>query len=84
LKDKLDHFAKSGNFKFQVNYTIDKQEEDWDGCIGHICKEMILKFLPPPDKETFLILCGRKSMCKKYLTPILIEMGYDPDLIYIF
>jgi cytochrome-b5 reductase len=84
MKDKLDCFSNSGNFKFCPHYTIDKMEEGWDGLVGHINKEMILKYMPPPSSETLLLLCGRKSMCKKYLTPILIELGYDPELIYIF
>jgi cytochrome-b5 reductase len=84
LKDKLDEFASSGDFKFSTHYTINEKEDGWDGCVGHISKEMILKYLPAPGPETLLILCGRKSMCVKYLMPILIELGYDPELIYTF
>ena len=84
LKDKLDNFAKNNNFKFTINYTIDKEEEGWSGLVGHINKEMIEKFIPPPSTETLILLCGRKSMCKKYLSPILNELGYDGQNIFIF
>jgi cytochrome-b5 reductase len=84
LKDELDTFASSDNFKCSVQYTVDNNEEGWNGLVGHINKEMIVKYLPAPSSETFIILCGRKRMCTKYLTPILTELGYDPELIYIF
>ena len=84
LKDKLDNFEKNKKFNFTINYTIDNEEEGWTGLVGHINKNMIEKYMPPASHDTLLLLCGRKSMCKKYLTPILNEMGYDNRNIFIF
>jgi NAD(P)H-flavin reductase len=83
LKEQLDNFAKSTNFSFKVYYTIDKYEDGWDGLTGHIDKEMIIKYLPQGN-DTLYLLCGRKSMCKKYLTPILTELGHEGENIFIF
>lgn len=84
LKEQLDNFAKSGTFPFKVYYTIDNEEEGWDGLVGHINKDMIVNYLPSASQDTLYLLCGRKSMCKKYLTPVLTELGHDGEHIFIF
>ncbi len=84
LKEQLDNFAKSKKLKFKIYYTVDNQEEGWDGLVGHINKDMIIKYLPEASQDTLYLLCGRKSMCKKYLTPILTKLGHDGEHIFIF
>lgn len=84
LKDELDHFLKCGHFKFDVYYTIDKAEEGWTGEVGYISKEMIAKYMPPPADDTLILICGSGKMCKKYLAPMLLEMGYAATSIFIF
>lgn len=84
LKEELDTMNKNQNFKFNLQYTIDKYEKNWEGLVGYITHDKIQKYLPPPSDDTLILLCGRGKMCKKYLKPMLIEMGYKPEYIYIF
>jgi cytochrome-b5 reductase len=84
LKEELDQLQSSPNLKFELQYTIDKPEENWTGLVGYITKESIEKFIPPPSEDTLILLCGRGAMCKKYLFPLLLDMGYKQEDIFIF
>jgi len=84
LKQELDGFIRQKNFSLTINYTIDQYEEGWTGLTGYITKDKIEKYIFPPDEDTLIMLCGRGKMCKKYLKPMLIEMGHREENIYIF
>jgi len=84
LKDELDKMYKEQNFNFKLYYTIDKYENHWDGLIGYITRDKIEKYLPSPADNTLIMLCGRGKMCKKYLSPLLIEIGHKKENIFIF
>jgi cytochrome-b5 reductase len=84
LKEELEAFARDKHIKFDLHFTIDREEEGWDGLVGYIDKEKILKYMPGPEPDNLIILCGRGKMCKKYLTPLLLEMGYAKENIFIF
>lgn len=84
LRNELDTFYKNQNFKFNVQYTINHMEEGWNGLVGHITKDKIETFLPPPADDVLVLLCGRGSFSKKYLSPLLVEMGYQKENIFIF
>ncbi len=83
MKNELDEIKESKNFKFDLNYLIDKNEEGWEGLVGYINKEMILKNLPTPGEDTVMLLCGPPVMCEKSKS-ILLELGYNKDLIFEF
>ena len=85
LKNQLDEMHKKQNFKFSnLIYTIDKEEDGWTGKVGLITKEKIAKYIPEPSEDTLIIICGSGKMCKKYLFPLLLEMGYSKENIFIF
>ena len=84
LKNELDELQQNPNFNFKLQYIIDKEEENWSGLVGYINKENIEKYIPPPSDDTLVLLCGRGAMCKKYLFPLLLEMGYKEEDIFIF
>jgi NAD(P)H-flavin reductase len=65
-------------------YTINKEEEGWEGATGHITKEMISSTCPPPSDDTLMLTCGPPVMCKKFLLPILLEIGYKQENIFDF
>lgn len=84
MKEELESFVKSQNIKLQLNYTLDNPEDGWSQLVGYINKEMIEKYMPPPAEDTLIMCCGSGKMCKKWLQPMLLEMGYAPDHIFIF
>jgi len=84
LKNELKTLVNNKNFNFNLNFTIDKHEEGWEGLTGYIDKQKILTYMPPADDHTLIMLCGRGKMCKKYLTPLLVELGYKIENIFIF
>ena len=84
LKNELDRIKHTKNISLKLIYTIDKEEDDWDGLVGYITKDKIEKYVPPPSDDTLILLCGSGKMCKKYLIPLLIEMGYDSENIHKF
>jgi cytochrome-b5 reductase len=84
LKKELDEFYTNQNFKFNVQYTIDNEEDGWDGLVGYITKDKIEKYIQPPADDTLIMICGRGKMCKKHLIPILLDIGYKIENIYKF
>lgn len=84
LKDKLDKIYLDQNIKFKIDYTIDYQEEGWNGYVGYITRDKIIECMPPPSDDTLIMTCGSGKMCKKYLVPLLIEMGYKEENIHNF
>ena len=74
----------NNNFNFKLCYTIDKQEEGWTGQTGHISKEMIVSTCPPPGDDTLMLTCGPPVMCRNYILPMLLELGYNKDNIFDF
>ena len=84
MKVELDEINKTQNFKFKLTYTIDKQENGWEGATGHITKDMISQTCPPPSDDTLMLTCGPPVFCKKFLLPMLLEMGYKQENIFEF
>lgn len=84
LKNELDNLTNNPNINFKIQYTINNQEKNWTGLVGYISRDHIEKHIFPPSDETLILLCGRGAMCKKYLFPLLIEMGYKHENIFIF
>ena len=84
LKDELDKINKEQNIKLKLDYTIDNSEEGWNGYVGYITRDKIEKCMPPPSDDTLILICGSGKMCKKYLVPLLIEMGYKEENIHNF
>jgi cytochrome-b5 reductase len=84
LKEELDQLLNTSKLNFKLQHTIDKSEENWTGLVGYITRESIEKYIFPPGEDTLILLCGRAAMCKKYLFPILLDMGYKQQDIFIF
>ncbi|KAK4420252.1 NADH-cytochrome reductase-like protein [Sesamum alatum] len=95
LKKKLDVLAAS-NPNLKIFYTVDNPTKDWLGGKGYISKDMVVKGLPSPSDDTFILVCGPPGMMKHIsgdkakdrsqgqLTGILKELGYTEDMVYKF
>jgi len=84
LKDEIEEMLKNQHFKFNVLLTLSKPDETWKGEKGRISKEMIIKVCPSPSKETMMLLCGSKDFNDKYITPMLVEIGYDMNNVFSY
>lgn len=82
LKERLKKLNTDSNIS--VYFTIDKQEPDWDGLIGHIDREKIEAYLPAPANDTVIMCCGSKTFCRKFIQPLLLEIGYAYEDVFIF
>lgn len=64
LKTELDALAVT-HPNFKVLYTVDAPVEGWKGTTGHVTKEMVTAFLPPPQPEAGkhqILVCGPPPM----------------------
>ncbi|KAG9152912.1 hypothetical protein Leryth_012535 [Lithospermum erythrorhizon] len=95
LKKKLDVLAaKHPNLK--VFYTVDTPSKDWNGGVGYVSKEMVVKGLPAPSDDSLILVCGPPGMMKHIsgdkakdwtqgeVSGILKELGYTESMVYKF
>jgi cytochrome-b5 reductase len=83
MKKELDEIKEAKNFIFNLNYLIDKHEDDWEGLVGYVNKDIIIKHLPLAGIDTIILICGPPIMCEKSKS-LLLELGYSKDSIYEF
>jgi cytochrome-b5 reductase len=77
LKKELDEIAAKSPENFQVHYVLERlpNEEDWQGEVGFVTKEMIQKYCPKPAKDIKLLLCGPLPMIRALIIATN-ELGY--------
>lgn len=75
LKKEFDEIVKSKKINLTVVYTIDKKEDDWDGEVGYISRDLISKYCGDITSDgTFVLTCGPPPMCES-LKSIIKSMG---------
>lgn len=73
--------AERGKDKFKVHYTLDRPpKQGWAYSSGFITKEMIAEHMPPPGKNTQILICGPPPMLKFAVLPALEALGYTKDM----
>lgn len=77
LKLEIDEIAKKYP-GFTVHYTLTHPPADWDGSKGYVSQEMIEKYLPKPDEDNKLMICGPPQM-KKLVNELAENAGWDKD-----
>ena len=80
LRDELDAAAAANGEKFAVHYTVDKAPKKWKYDEGFVTAEMIERHLPPPGKDTQILLCGPPPMLKFAVMPAFEKLGYTKDM----
>jgi cytochrome-b5 reductase len=101
LKAELDALALT-HPNFKVLYTVSKVPAGgaaaWNGAVGHVTKEMLAGFLPPPQAAggTKVVVCGppgfvkavsgeKKSMSDQgELVGLLKELRFEKEQVYKF
>lgn len=68
----------------RIIYTIDKKEDNWNGEVGFIGKDMVLKYCDDVDADTtYVMTCGPPPMCE-FLKPIIKSMGVKDENYHNF
>lgn len=97
LRDTLDALQfRHSNFK--VHYVVDKAESPkWNGGTGYVNTNMIKHYLPSPNTNCRILVCGPEGMIKHVSGPkmkvgnqwtqgevggLLKEIGYSQDEVY--
>ena len=93
-QDLLDKWSTEDDRLEVVHVLSDEpQDSDWTGPRGHITRELVSKYLPPPeDKDSIIFMCGPPPMydalCgprdEKEVKGLLGEMGYSPEQVFKF
>jgi NAD(P)H-flavin reductase len=65
-----------------VLFALDEAPPDWPGHAGHIDSDLLTKYLPPPNAESLLFLCGPPMMEFK-IREALLKLGYGKKQIVI-
>lgn len=83
-RDELDCLAKR-NTNFKVWYTVDKCTDPSSWCyhIGFMNADVFKAQLPPPSKETLIVLCGPPGLIG-FAEKLLKEIGFTEDMIFVF
>jgi len=97
LKETLDKWVSDHKDRLKVIYAIDKGDENWKGETGHVTREMVKKYLAPPNAEgkVQVLVCGppgqvasiagpKDKMKQGELKGILKELGYTPEQVFKF
>jgi cytochrome-b5 reductase len=63
-----------------VHYTVDRAPKKWKYSVGFITAEMIKEHMPPPGKDTQILLCGPPPMIKFAVMPAFEKLGYTKDM----
>ncbi|ABN66098.1 NADH-cytochrome b-5 reductase [Scheffersomyces stipitis CBS 6054] len=82
LRAEIDEIA-SRYPGFSVEYVLTTPSEDWTGSSGYVTKEIVEKFLPSPDPENKIFVCGPPEM-KKSVAKITADLGYQKESVFFF
>ncbi|XP_039266982.2 NADH-cytochrome b5 reductase 3-like [Styela clava] len=79
VREELEEFVASYPDRFKLWYTLDKPKDDWQYSSGFISEDMIREHLPPPAKDTIILMCGPPPMIKFACIPNLDKIGFRQD-----
>uniref|UniRef100_A0A8C3SNE7 cytochrome-b5 reductase n=1 Tax=Chelydra serpentina TaxID=8475 RepID=A0A8C3SNE7_CHESE len=79
LRAELEEVAKNYPDQFKVWYTLDRPPHDWKYSSGFITADMIKAYLPPPGRDTLILMCGPPPMIQFACQPNLEKVGYPKD-----
>lgn len=77
LKEELDEMAEKYPH-FNVHYIVSQPTGQWEGEVGHISKETMVKHLPHPADDSRLLICGPEGFTQKVFDQAK-EIGWKMD-----
>lgn len=96
LRDEIDALVHLYPEQLKVTYCLDKPSEKWDGCSGYITKDMIQKYMPVPDENNLICVCGppalmyhisgnkAKNKSQGELDGLLRDLKYTSSMVFKF
>lgn len=87
FKEEFDILQREHPTKFSVRYVVANppstttSKATYD--VGFITEEIIRKYLPPPDVDNFLLICGPPPM-EMSIAPQLKRLGYTSEMYFSF
>jgi len=88
LKDELDAVVKgAAGGRFKLHYCVDKAPDtpvDYEHSTGFINADLIKKHLPPPAKDSLVLLCGPKPMTDSVTKFLTENLGYTEDMFFCY
>ncbi|XP_055330382.1 NADH-cytochrome b5 reductase 3-like [Paramacrobiotus metropolitanus] len=85
MKSELNYMASKYRKRFKLWYLVDRlcNPSLWKYGVGQISKDWLKDWMPKPDNEVVVLVCGPKEMvdnCKK----LLLGLNYINDMIHVF
>nr|VWO94442.1 NADH-cytochrome b5 reductase (EC [Ganoderma boninense] len=97
LKEEFDALQKKYPKTFNVVYTVDKAEANWQGATGFVTKELIQQHIASPTlgEKTKVFICGppgqvaaiagkKEGFKQGALSGVLKDLGYTEDQVFKF
>jgi len=84
LRRELEEVQAQYPDRFQVWYTVDRPNGDWQYSSGFISPEMIEGHLFPPSSDNLVLLCGPPPMINFACTPNLDKLGYSQSMRFSY
>ncbi|KAM4748213.1 NADH-cytochrome b5 reductase 3 [Rhinophrynus dorsalis] len=78
LRDELEEIRENHS-TFKLWYTLDRAPENWDYSQGFVNEDMIKSFMPPPEEDVLILMCGPPPMVQYAINPSLDKLGYPQD-----
>ncbi|XP_041354082.1 cytochrome b5 reductase 4-like [Gigantopelta aegis] len=83
-KDQLDELAAANN-RFSVTYILSEPDEDWDGPMGRVNKDLVKDHIPTVNDGIRRLLCAcGPILFTKEVIRLAKELGCEKDHIHAF
>ncbi|XP_055333746.1 NADH-cytochrome b5 reductase 3-like [Paramacrobiotus metropolitanus] len=84
LRQELESIRDSTPNRFHLWFTVDRAPAGWKYSEGFVSEEMIREHLPPPGKDTLVLMCGPPPMIQFACNPNLDKVGFAPENRFAF
>jgi len=85
LRPELEEIKANHSDRFHLWYTLDRPPlTDWEYSKGFISSDMVKQHLPPPEKDTFIVMCGPPAMIDFACNPSLDKLAYKPSMRFVY
>ncbi|XP_053112215.1 NADH-cytochrome b5 reductase 2 isoform X2 [Hemicordylus capensis] len=84
LRAELEEVATNHPDQFKLWYTLDRPPQDWKYSTGFVTTAMIKDHLPPPSKDTLILMCGPPPMIQFACQPNLEKLGYAKESTFAY
>ncbi|XP_064465534.1 NADH-cytochrome b5 reductase 2-like [Ornithodoros turicata] len=84
MKEELDDLQRSFPEQFRIFYVVTKRSSAWLYGSGRLNAGHLRGHLPPPGKETVILICGPPGFVKGACQPSLNKLCYNAGKVYVY